>query len=37
VLAVVVEMLRVMLVSVVVATWMPGPVKADREVKAEVR
>jgi hypothetical protein len=37
VLAVVVEMLIAMLVSVVVATWMAGPVKLEIEVKAEVR
>jgi hypothetical protein len=37
VLAVVVEMLRVMLVSVLVATWIAGPVKAEMEVKAEVK
>ena len=37
VLAVVVEMLKVMLVSVVVATWIAGPVKAEMEVIAEVK
>ena len=37
VLAVVVLMLMVMLVSVVVATWIAGPVKEEIEVKAEVR
>ena len=37
VLAVVVEMLMVMLVSLPVATWTAGPVRAEMEVRAEVR
>ena len=37
VLAVVVLTLMVMLVSEEVATWMAGPVRAEIEVKAEVR
>ena len=37
VLAVVVLMLTVMLASEVVATWMAGPVKAEMEVRAEVK
>ena len=37
VLAVLVLMPMTMLVSEVVATWTPGPVKEDMEVKAEVR
>ena len=37
VLAVVVEMLKVMLVSVVVATWIAGPERAEIEVIAEVK
>lgn len=37
VLEVVVEMERRMLVSEEVATWIAGPVKAEIEVKAEVR
>ena len=37
VLAVVVWMLTVMLASEVVATWMAGPVKAEMEVRAEVK
>ena len=37
VLAVVVEILIWMLVSVPVATWIAGPVRAERLVKAEVK
>jgi hypothetical protein len=37
VLAVVVEMLMVILVSEVVATWIAGPERAEIEVIAEVK